>query len=63
MMTTHEWLTTQATPLLHQIQQTAFMTGIGTGELTQAQRDYYVAQDHYNRTSHHQKIYKVFPLH
>ncbi len=47
MMTTHEWLTTQATPLLHQIRQTAFVTGIGTGELTQAQRDYYVAQDHY----------------
>lgn len=47
MITTHDWLTTQAAPVLQQIQQTQFVNGIGMGTLTQAQRDYYVAQDHY----------------
>ena len=46
-MSFHEFLLQQSAPILDDIYQSSFVQGIGYNNLSQAQRDYYVAQDSY----------------
>lgn len=46
-MNFHNYLLKQAEPILNDIYQSAFVKGIGFDNLSQQQRDYYVAQDSY----------------
>lgn len=43
----HNYLLKQAEPILNDIYQSSFVKGIGFNNLSQQQRDYYVAQDSY----------------
>ena len=46
-MTFHEWLLMQSSPIRTDIFKNNFVQGIGSGNLSQRARDYYVAQDHH----------------